>query len=173
MTRSEGLNNNIVLIGFMGTGKTTVGKIVSSRIGYEFFDIDQEIENSAGMSIGDIFNQRGEAYFREQETKVINRILTLSNTVISCGGGIVKYKCNRDMLKKYGTVFCLKADSNSIIKRTSGTSRPLLVGKTKSEINQLIKARENLYEFADSCIDTTDKIPAEVASIIINLYNSL
>lgn len=169
-SRRKKLSNNIILIGFMGTGKTTVGKIISSCTKYSFFDMDQQIEKNAGMSVNEIFSQKGESYFREQEEKVLDNILTFNNAVISCGGGVIKHKANRDKLKKNGTVFCLKADIDSIIKRTSGNTRPLLINKTEKEVLQLIRTREGLYGFADHFIDTTGKTPIEVAHSIISIY---
>lgn len=160
---------NIVLTGFMGTGKTEVGRILSRKLGYVLVDADTEIEKEQGMTITEIFKQYGEPKFREIEADVIRRLSEMGNAVISTGGGAVLRQENMDNLRKNGVVICLTASPETILKRTSNNNdRPLLqVEDPLKKIKELLEFRKPYYEKADIMIDTEGKSPIEVAEEII------
>ena len=143
------MNENIVLIGFMGAGKTTLGKELAKRFGYNFLDTDEYIENREGMSISDIFEKKGEAYFRKLETTVLMELKeTLKNTVVSTGGGLPLRTENSKLLREIGTVYYLKASADTIYNRVKySTNRPLLNCEDPyGRICELLKVRNGIYE---------------------------
>ncbi|WP_333654172.1 shikimate kinase [Dissulfurispira sp.] len=160
---------NIVLTGFMGTGKTEVGRILSRKLGYVLVDADTEIEKEQGITITEIFKQYGEPKFREIESNVIKRLSEIKNAVISTGGGAVLRQENMDNLRKNGVIICLTASPETILKRTSNNNdRPLLqVDNPLQKIKELLEFRKPYYEKADIMIDTEGKSPIEVAEEII------
>jgi shikimate kinase len=160
---------NIVLIGFMGTGKTEVGRILSRKLGYVLVDADTEIEKEQGITITEIFKQYGEPKFREIESNVIKRLSEIKNAVISTGGGAVLRQENMDNLRKNGVIICLTASSETILKRTGNNNdRPLLqVDNPLQKIKELLEFRRPYYEKADIMIDTEGKSPLQVAEEII------
>jgi shikimate kinase len=160
---------NIVLTGFMGAGKTAVGKELAHILGMKLIDVDTEIEKSEQITINEIFSQFGEPRFREIETAMIKRIATGKNLIISTGGGAVLKQENMDILRENGVIVCLMASPETILKRT-GTSddRPLLkVENPLEKINQLLTFRKPFYEKADMMIDTENKTPLQIAEKII------
>jgi shikimate kinase len=160
---------NLILTGFMGTGKTEVSRELARLLTMKLIDIDTEIEKSAKMSINQIFEQFGEQKFREMETEMIEKVSCEKNVIISTGGGAVLKQENMDALKKTGRVICLMATPETILQRTSGTSeRPLLqVEKPLEKINELFNLRKPFYEKADMMIDTENKTPLQIAEEII------
>jgi shikimate kinase len=160
---------NLILTGFMGTGKTEVGRELARLLTMKLIDIDTEIIKSAKMSINQIFEQFGEQKFREMETEMIDKVSREKNVLISTGGGAVLRQENMDALKKTGMVICLMATPETILQRTSGTSeRPLLqVEKPLEKINELFNLRKPFYEKADMMIDTENKTPLQIAEEII------
>ncbi|MBP3622204.1 MAG: shikimate dehydrogenase [Lachnospiraceae bacterium] len=162
--------DNIVLIGFMGSGKTTVGRYIESHYGYSFLDTDAYIEEKEGMSISDIFATKGEEYFRKLETEVLEELsLNLSNTVVSTGGGMPLKEGNARFLKKIGKVFYLKASSSSIYERVKDdTGRPLLQVKDPyAKVCEMLEIRNPIYETASDFILDTDRREVEtIASTI-------
>jgi len=160
---------NIVLTGFMGTGKTEVGKILAQKLGYTLIDADTEIEKDQQMTITEIFKQHSEPKFRDIESDVIRRLSMIQNAVISTGGGAVIRQENIDNLRKNGVVVCLTASPETILKRTSSNNdRPLLqVENPLQKIKELLDFRKQYYEKADIMIDTEGKSPLEVAEEII------
>lgn len=154
-------NKNIVLIGFMGSGKTSVGIKLARAFDYNFIDTDLLIESDYGASISNIFNEKGEAAFREMETALLKRIVkTVKSTVIATGGGMPLNKENSKLLKMAGTVIFLRASKETTYLRISGdTNRPLLAGDDKStRIGELIDQRYPIYvEASDHIIDTDNK----------------
>ena len=167
-------DKNIVLTGFMGSGKTTVGRIIAQRLGRVLVDSDEEIEKACDMTISNIFSIRGEHAFRDIETNTAERLSGMSNLVISTGGGIVIREQNTAYLKRNGVVFCLMAAPQTILLRTAGDeSRPLLnVDNPLEVIEKLLGHRRVFYLNADVVVDTDEKTPEEVASIIIDSFNS-
>lgn len=160
---------NIVLAGFMGTGKTEVGRMLAQKLGYTLIDADTEIEKDQKMTIAEIFKQYGEPKFRDIEADVIRRLSMMKNTVISTGGGAVLRQENIDNLRKNGIIICLTASPETILKRTSNSNnRPLLqVDNPLEKIKELLEFRKPFYEKTDIMIDTEGKSPLRVAEEII------
>jgi len=164
---------NIVLIGFMGSGKTVVGRLLADRLGYKFIDTDKIIEERIGKTISDIFNDEGERYFREIESNIVKELSELSGHVISTGGGIVLNQDNLTCLKKSGLTVWLKASPESIHKRVvSESHRPLLnVKDPLKKIKRLLNLREKFYSKADISINTDDLDIEKVVENIIDVYH--
>ncbi|MDZ7925423.1 MAG: shikimate kinase AroK [Marinagarivorans sp.] len=150
---------NVVLIGPMGAGKSTVGRLLASRLGFSFVDTDTVIEDRTGADIPWIFDVEGEDGFRLRETSVLNDLLEeRSPMVIATGGGIVMRDENIALLKKLGTVFFLQASLEQLVARTSkDKKRPLLqVNNPKAKIQELLELRAPLYERASHVSIMTD-----------------
>ncbi len=162
------MRKNIVLTGFMGTGKTAVGKELSRMLDMPIVDIDSEIEKRQKMKINEIFRDFGEDFFRKVETEVILNFSKRTNTIISTGGGAVMRRENMEALKENGVVFCLGASAHTILERTRGNNdRPLLkVDDPLGKIRELLAARDQCYREAGVMIDTEGKTPLEVAKEI-------
>lgn len=163
---------NIILIGFMGSGKSTIGKILAQKLELQWMDMDIEIEKKANKTIKEIFNQDGEDYFRSLETEQLRSLKDKENNVLSTGGGVVLKEENRKILKEIGTVVFLHADSNQIIQNLKGSdNRPLLQGNNPEEkIIRLLDQRESTYlNAADIIIQTTGKSIDNIVEEIISL----
>lgn len=162
---------NIVLTGFMGTGKSAVGREIARILGRKIIDIDEEIEKKEKMNISDIFRTRGEDYFRGVETDMIKIFAKSENLVISTGGGAVLREENLNALRENGIVFCLSASPHSIVRRTKGNKdRPLLnVPDPVAKIDELLASRRAFYEKSGVVIDTDNKSPDLVASEILEI----
>ncbi|HMK55885.1 MAG TPA: shikimate kinase [Dissulfurispiraceae bacterium] len=163
------MSKNIVLTGFMGAGKTEVGRILARRLGYALVDVDDEIEKEQGMKISDIFSRFGEPAFRDIESAMINRLSQGASMVISTGGGAVLRQENIDRLRSKGVIVCLTASAETIFRRTKrNNDRPLLkVEDPLGKIKELLASRQHCYEKADMSVDTEEKTPSEVAGEII------
>ncbi len=165
------MKTNIALIGFMATGKSAVGKVLAEKLRRKFVELDSLIEQKAGKSIPEIFQQNGEVAFRELEIEVAKEITSQKNLVIACGGGIVLNKINIDRLKTSSVIVCLTACPNIILKRTlaDGEGRPLLnVSDRASEIRELLRFREPFYKRAADIKLNTSKLDIDsVAEQII------
>lgn len=151
--------DNIVLIGFMGCGKTSVGTLLAEKIHYPFKDTDQIIEKNYNRTIKDIFAREGEGFFRELEKKTVMELeKSTDHTVISVGGGLPVQPGNGELLRQLGHVIYLKASKNTIMKRLSNdTTRPLLSGdNTLEKVDTLLRRREPLYEAAAHLTIITD-----------------
>ena len=146
--------NNIILIGFMGSGKTTIGKILASDLALDYIDIDEFIEENTKMSIPEIFKKAGEAWFREQESFALSCMTDGKNRLISTGGGIVEREENIEVLKNGGTVVYLKASPDKLWTRAGkDPNRPL--STDLSSFRKLYDRRKARYEeAADIVIDT-------------------
>ena len=160
---------NIALTGFMGTGKTEVGRILAKRLGYIFIDVDSEIEKKKGMKITEIFSRDGEPAFREIEEETIGEISCGDRLVISTGGGAVMRQKNMDNLKRKGVIVCLSASAATIVHRTRGSKdRPLInVEDPLARIKELLAVRQPYYEQADITVNTESKSPVQIAEEII------
>lgn len=151
---------NIILIGFMGAGKTTVGKLLSKEKGMKFIDTDERIEAEQGKSIPDIFEEYGETYFRDLETDLLKRMQEdTKNAVISVGGGMPVRECNRRLLRRLGCVIYLSATKQTILGRVQNDgSRPMLNGDSlEARVERLMKEREVLYKQAAHLDIRTDR----------------
>jgi len=165
------MKRNIIITGFMGTGKSEVAKQLACKLKMEFIDMDRIIEESRGMSIVNIFARYGENYFREQENKLVKELSQKENTVIATGGGTLLSSDNARMLGRRGQIICLYADSQTIHNRVKRkNNRPLLKRKNVlSEINRLLEERKKAYNNFTIKIDTTNLSVQEVADKIITL----
>jgi shikimate kinase len=162
---------NIVLIGFMGTGKTAVADALARRLGWERIDTDALIVERAGMSIPDIFAQDGEPHFRDLETAVIRDLAGKRRCVVSTGGGCVMRVDNLRALRATGTVISLAARPDVIMARCKGdTNRPLLQGENPlATIHELLGLRSPLYAQAHHTVDTSDLTIDQVVDAIVAL----
>ena len=162
---------NIVLIGFMGTGKTTIGRLLASRLGRPFVDCDKKVEYESGMTIREIFEHYGEGFFREKEEDVIAKLSRYHNAVIATGGGVVLSNASMRRLKRNGVLIALTASVETILERTGRrNTRPLLLDFLMREqiVNKLLREREELYQKADFSIDTNGNSPQYVITEIMN-----
>lgn len=165
------MKKNVVLIGFMGTGKTSTGKGLASRLGFSFIDVDQYIEAKEERKISDIFAQDGEAYFRKVEREAVRELAGRKHLVIATGGGTVKSEENRKLLQENGVIVCLTADVETILARTRRPGvRPLLDGKDdnarRETICTLLEERKEMYSHADVFVDTSERSPLQVVDEI-------
>ncbi|MFH1390437.1 MAG: shikimate kinase [Candidatus Margulisiibacteriota bacterium] len=161
---------NIILIGFMGSGKSSVGKALAKRLNIEFLDTDELIEGVEGKKISRIFKEEGEDHFRALETDTLKTLKSYKGFVLSAGGGIVLRQENIDLLKEIGKVVLLTAEPDKIHERVGReTHRPLLnVSDPRAEIARLLEKRRPSYQAAaDLTIDTTTLSVTEVAEKII------
>jgi shikimate kinase len=163
------MKTSIALIGFMGTGKTVVGKMLADKIGKAFIELDAEIEKTTGKTIADIFREDGEGHFRQLETEAVGRYSGQKNVVIACGGGIVLSSINIFRLKQECVIVCLSAALPDILKRVAGEKRPLLnVPDREKQVTELLESRRPLYEqAADITIDTSGSDAPTVVSKIL------
>jgi len=162
---------NIYLVGFMATGKTSVGIVLSKTLLKEFLDMDDLIQKQEKMPIVDIFAKKGEAHFRKIEKEMVKEISTKEDMIVSCGGGVVMDTDNLSTLKNSGTVICLKASVDTILERSKGTKqRPLLnVEDSKVRIMELLNKRDPFYNQAHHTIDTTDLSIDDIVNRIKNI----
>ena len=151
---------NLILIGFMGAGKTTIGKILAREKGLTFVDTDERIAEEQGKSIPDLFDEYGETYFRDLETDLLRRMQEdTTDAVISVGGGMPVREENRELLRSLGCVIYLSASKQTILSRVRNDgSRPMLNAENLDErVTQLMKARESLYRQAAHLDIRTDE----------------
>ncbi|MFX4263362.1 shikimate kinase [Pelotomaculum propionicicum] len=147
---------NIVIIGFMATGKSTVGRRLAQRLGRVFIDTDKEIEAVTGKTVAQIFARDGAVRFRSEEALLVKKLSLREDLVIATGGGIVLDPENVRLLKKSGILVALSASPDVIYQRTRGKkNRPLLSrGDLREKIDALLKERENIYSVADLTVNT-------------------
>lgn len=166
--------NNIILVGMMGAGKTTVGKeLLNVLKDYTLIDMDFEIENREKMKISEIFEKYGEKHFRELETNLLKELRQNKNQIISTGGGVFEKEENRNILKETGTVFYLKASPEKLFDRIkSQTHRPLLQqGFGIEKVKSILDNREANYSKADIIIDTENMLPQNIVKRIVEEGN--
>jgi shikimate kinase len=165
---------NIILTGFMGTGKSTLGRHLAVRLGYRFLDLDEMIVVHESMSVNEIFKKKGEPYFRALETSLIRGITKEQGIVLSTGGGAVILPENRSMLRNMGFVVNLCASPTVLLERLSGENeRPLLKdAKDTATVVRMLQDRETCYADADIRIDTTGKCMEDVADEIMLILES-
>jgi len=165
--------NNIILVGPMGSGKTTIGRRLSERLSLDFFDSDHEIVNTTGVSIDHIFDVEGEKGFRAREFDVIKKLCNMTNIVLATGGGAVILKENRELMKKASSIIYLSSSVDQILRRTAKSkTRPLLEksNNRRKTITDIVEARDYLYrEVSTNIIDTNGKKLNEVIDEIIEV----
>jgi shikimate kinase len=164
------LPDRIYLLGFMGSGKSTLGRLVSSRIGYSFVDLDAAIERHHRKSVAELFNELGDLGFRQAESSELRRVSRLEHAVVACGGGVVTIQENRDIIRETGLSVYLRLPAGILYERLSRSNRrPLLFdarGQTlsgealRSRIDQILSSRTAHYEQADVIVDLEEEVPA-------------
>ncbi|MDQ8733500.1 shikimate kinase [Paenibacillus sp. LHD-38] len=164
--------NKLVLIGFMGTGKSTVSRLLAEELGWKRVDGDEEIERLENKLISNIFATEGEASFRKIETKVLDMILASEDScVVATGGGAVLSSANRELMLNKGYVVALKASPEQIMARVkTDNARPLLQGDAEERVNMLLEQRKHAYDFAHLTIDTTSMSAEEVVATILEQW---
>jgi shikimate kinase len=170
---SQDPNQNIALTGFMAVGKSAVGRTLAKRLKRRFVDLDKVIEKTEGMKVRDIFNQKGEPYFRQAEKKALGEVLQQKRQVIATGGGVILDEENLTFLLKATLLVCLTASADVLLKRAgTGAKRPLLKGADRRErIEALLRERERKYCRAHAVIDTGDLTVDQVVDKIVALVN--
>ena len=166
---------NIVLVGFMGSGKTWVGKLIAERTGMPVIDMDAMIVERAGKPITEIFADEGEAHFRKLERELVQELAATEGNIISTGGGVVLNPDNIADFEKTSLVVCLLVDAESVLDRVRhDDSRPLLAVDKEKAIVELLESRKELYESVTHKIDTSGRPfpPVQTAEEIIELYTS-
>ena len=164
-------DRNIVITGFMGTGKSTVGKLVAEKLGRPYLDTDEEIVRRIGMSIPEMFERDGEERFRHIERRMCRFLAAQRGYVISTGGGMLVDESNREVMLASGFVVCLNATPDIIAERLKAdkTERPLL----KSDWRALFAKRRSAYAEIPNQVDTTGKTPEAIADEIIQLWQTV
>lgn len=163
---------NLYLVGFMGTGKSTIGRAVGQRLGYAVMDSDHEIERVAGKPVTEIFAQEGEAAFRAMEREFVEKGHPSSGQIVACGGGLVVPEGMLGLLHQKGVVICLHASIETILKRTQGQRhRPLLnVSDPDERIRTLYAAREPIYRRTGTIILTDGRPLHDIVAHVIRAY---
>jgi shikimate kinase len=165
--------HNLALIGFMGTGKSSVGRLAAHLLHFTFLDTDQVIEARAGKSISDIFQQQGEPVFREWEQRIVEELTHRKRTVIATGGGLPANPANLESLKTHALVVCLWASPEKIYERVRDHAhRPLLNEPDPlAKVRQLLAAREPHYRQADVLVNTELRTVREVAIQVAHQFH--
>lgn len=168
------MKENIILIGYMGSGKTTVGQTLAEKLSYRFLDTDAYIEEEQETTISHIFKEYGEEYFRDIETKTIkNMEKHVNHSIVSTGGGLPLRECNGEILKKLGFVVFLSVKKETVLKRLEGdTQRPLLQGdNVEKKIEEMLAFRNPIYEYsAHLKVEADNKTIEEIAEEICRNY---
>jgi len=166
--------NNIYLVGFMGAGKTSIGRLVAKKLRHEFVEMDTVIEEQETLKIVDIFAEKGETYFRDLEKKLLKELATRNNLVVSCGGGVICDEQNLKLLKNSGIVFSLTVSAETAYERTKkDVSRPILnVSDPLAKIRELLAVRNKYYAQAHYKINTEENSIEELADKIVNIINN-
>ncbi len=171
--RNDGTKENIVLTGFMGAGKTTVGRLLAARLGWNFIETDEMIERKTGMTISQIFDLHGEAYFRQKESEAVQELVRLprGSSVISTGGGVVLRRDNISVLRRVGVIVYLEVSPEEAWQRLRDKKdRPLLQeGYAQERIRTLLQGRRVQYLESDFQVKTAAKNPEEIVEEIVVL----
>lgn len=158
---------NIVFIGFMGAGKSSIGKLLAEKLSFSFIDTDILIEKKMKMSIPKIFKKYGEAHFRRCENEAVKEAAERSNIVISTGGGVPMFETNMQVLRENSIIICLRANVETIMYRTRGRGHRPLLDSQKEKIQELLDKRKPFYEKADFFVDTDDLSPIQIVGEIM------
>ena len=174
MTRRPRRGGAAVLIGFMGAGKSSVGRVVARRLGAEFVDLDARIESAAGRSVQEIFAAQGEGVFRDLEKEAIRQAVSVPGRVLAAGGGAFCDAANRVLLKGYAPVVFLDASPETVIRRLSrDASRPLFPGGDRAaRVRELMARRRPFYREADFAVSTDGLTVAQVAGRVAVLLGN-
>ncbi len=166
--------DRIILTGFMGTGKTEVGKQLATRLDFQFLDTDEMVEKDSGKQITAIFEKEGEAFFRQQEKKMVKKALDKEKVVVSTGGGAVMDPENLSLFKEKGVLIALSAPPELVLQRVQKMqNRPLLKQKDQLEaIKNLLSHRSPYYRQADTIIDTSEKSIDDVIKEILKFLDA-
>ena len=169
------MRKNLILCGFMGSGKSTIGKLLSEKMGTGFIDTDTYIEQKEGMKISEMFEKYGEEYFRSREREVCEELSKLKRMVISTGGGTLLNEDNMRALKSNGVVFLLNVSSRTVLTRLrNDTTRPLLQQDDKERaVKMLLNKRIPLYNRAADYVIDAEESPRKVCLKILSIYNTL
>ena len=165
--------NNIVLVGFMGVGKSTIGRMLGQKLKLDFIDTDTQVERLTNLSIERIFNYAGQDYFREYETKVLQNTISKNNIVLCTGGGAMESNINQQLIKKIGITYFIDTPFNLIWDRIKNSNRPLIKNKTFKEVEQLYKDRINNYVKSDITISVEANEKYLICQQIADIYFSL
>lgn len=173
-TGIPGLNRHIFLTGFMGVGKTTVGRILAERLGWIFLDLDRAIEERTGRSIPELFSEFGEEHFRHEESSCLESLPLDPPMVIATGGGIIGREANRHLMRSRGTVIFLELPWVVLRKRLQAESgRPLANGRDGWErVEKLLQTRLPLYRKAELNLNCTDLTPEQVVERILQMLSN-
>lgn len=166
------LPSRIALVGFMGSGKTTVGRLLAGRIGFDFADSDHEIESRAGLPVGQIFRVHGEAFFRELEEAAIRDLLTVERRVLATGGGAFVRPAAAEALLAGAFTIHLDCDFHEAFRRAAAEGGRPLVEKGESDVASLYVERKDKYSRAHATVDTTSLSPEEVVKSVLRLLPS-
>src|SRR6266478_4734543 len=164
---------NLTIIGFMGTGKSSVGRLVADLMHFTFLDTDDVIEARAGKTIGEIFEEHGETVFRDWERRIVEELTRRKKTVIATGGGLPANEANLTSLKTHSLVVCLWAGPEKIFERVRGqTHRPMLLNDPDplARIHDLLSQREPFYRQADVLVNTELRSVREVAHQVVHQF---
>ena len=163
---------NLYLVGFMASGKTTVGRNAARKLGFQFIDTDQAIEEKVGKPIAEVFETDGETAFRAMEREFIESGHPASGCVVSCGGGLVIPPGMAELVAEKGIAICLSATPETILERTRGhTSRPLLnVPDPEARIRALLAERSHRYQAVGNVLSTDDRTMQEVTAHVLRVY---
>ncbi|WP_456401362.1 shikimate kinase [Persephonella sp.] len=167
------MKKNIYLVGFMGSGKSTVGKIIAKKIDFKFVDVDEEIQNMEKMPVSQIFKDKGEDYFRELEKKMIDIFIKKDKYVVSTGGGLGANYENMKKMKSNGVVIWLDVPFETAVERVSGDKNRPLLNLNFDDLKKLYIERKNVYSLADLKIETDGKSPEDVADEILKVLGEL
>ena len=164
---------NLVFLGMMGSGKSSIGSLVAKKLGLDFVDVDKEIEKELGLSISKIFESKGEDYFRKFEEKITLKILKIHSTVVSLGGGAFLNKVIRKEVLKNHISFCLNWNDEILINRIKNSKkRPIAFKSTDNELIDLIKKRSNIYSKALYEIKCDKMTKNEVIKKVLKNYET-
>lgn len=166
---------NLVLAGFMGTGKTSVGRLLAERLGWAFVDMDEVLAKRLRMSIAEVFPRLGEARFRAEETALLGELACGEEQVIATGGGALLTQANRSLLEGHAVIFCLNCGVDRLLSRLPDDgARPLLGGPEREKrVRDLLAQRSAAYTAIAHQIDTTDRSVAEVVEAVLETWRTL
>jgi len=166
-------SKNIVFLGMMGSGKTSIGFLVSKKLKLNFYDVDNYIEKKLNMKISEIFQNKGEVFFRKEEEKITLNILKKKKCIVALGGGAFINKNIRYEVLKNHISFWLELDSNKLLNRIkNSTKRPLTVNKTNNDLKKMIKERTKYYSKALFKVNCNNQTKKEIVDKILDVYEN-